>query len=175
MDCVQRENQTGTRLYTRALERRSAAGRSQWPDQPALEQPNGASALRRLWYGPQLYRGKTGAESSNSFTITTGVLRSKGANTPRQGRAVVVGAHRGFMPFDGVMAFEFVAREVGRYMRFLIHPCLIKTPFPFDFNKLGCLNVSRENADYVLQHDELLAFSLKGFRGLSATTVGSIN
>jgi len=76
-----------------------------------------------------------------------------------------VGTHRGFMPFDGVMAFEFVAREVGRYMRFLIHPCLIKTPFPFDFNKLGCLKVSRENADYVLQHDELLAFYPEGIQG----------
>jgi 1-acyl-sn-glycerol-3-phosphate acyltransferase len=88
-----------------------------------------------------------------------------GEHIPRQGRAVVVGAHRGFMPFDGVMAFEFVAREVGRYMRFLIHPCLIKTPFPFDFNKLGCLKVSRENADYVLQHDELLGFYPEGIQG----------
>ena len=88
-----------------------------------------------------------------------------GEHIPRQGRAVVVGAHRGFMPFDGVMAFEFVAREVGRYMRFLIHPCLIKIPFPFDFNKLGCLKVSRENADYVLQHDELLGFYPEGIQG----------
>jgi len=88
-----------------------------------------------------------------------------GEHIPRQGRAVVVGTHRGFMPFDGVMAFEFVAREVGRYMRFLIHPCLIKTPFPFDFNKLGCLKVCRENADYVLQHDELLAFYPEGIQG----------
>jgi 1-acyl-sn-glycerol-3-phosphate acyltransferase/nucleoside-diphosphate-sugar epimerase len=88
-----------------------------------------------------------------------------GEHIPRQGRAVVVGTHRGFMPFDGVMAFEFVAREVGRYMRFLIHPCLIKTPFPFDFNKLGCLKVCRENADYVLQRDELLAFYPEGIQG----------
>jgi 1-acyl-sn-glycerol-3-phosphate acyltransferase/nucleoside-diphosphate-sugar epimerase len=88
-----------------------------------------------------------------------------GEHIPRQGRAVMVGAHRGFMPFDGVMAFEFVAREVGRYMRFLIHPCLLKVPFPFDFNKLGCLKVSRENADYVLQHDDLLAFYPEGIQG----------
>jgi nucleoside-diphosphate-sugar epimerase/1-acyl-sn-glycerol-3-phosphate acyltransferase len=88
-----------------------------------------------------------------------------GEHIPRQGRAVVVGMHRGFMPFDGVMAFEFVAREVGRYMRFLIHPCLLKMPVPFDFNKLGCLKVCRENADYVLQHDELLAFYPEGIQG----------
>jgi nucleoside-diphosphate-sugar epimerase/1-acyl-sn-glycerol-3-phosphate acyltransferase len=88
-----------------------------------------------------------------------------GEHIPRQGRAVVVGAHRGFMPCDGVMAFEFVAREVGRYMRFLIHPCLIKMPLPFDFNKLACLKVCRENADYVLQRNELLAFYPEGIQG----------
>jgi 1-acyl-sn-glycerol-3-phosphate acyltransferase/nucleoside-diphosphate-sugar epimerase len=88
-----------------------------------------------------------------------------GEHIPRQGRAVLVGMHRGFMPFDGVMAFECVVREVGRYPRFLIHPCLIKTPFPFDFNKLGCLKVSRENADCVLQHDELLGFYPEGIQG----------
>jgi 1-acyl-sn-glycerol-3-phosphate acyltransferase/nucleoside-diphosphate-sugar epimerase len=86
-------------------------------------------------------------------------------HVPRQGRAVVVGIHRGFMPFDGVMAFHVVAREVGRYMRFLIHPGLIKTPFPLDFPKLGCLKVCRENADYVLQHDELLGFYPEGIQG----------
>jgi len=84
---------------------------------------------------------------------------------PRQGGAILVGAHRGFMPFDGVMAFQVVAKEVGRYVRFLIHPCLLKTPFPFDFPKLGCLRVSRDNADYVLQHDELLGFFPEGIEG----------
>ncbi|PON18560.1 hypothetical protein C2W62_07235 [Candidatus Entotheonella serta] len=88
-----------------------------------------------------------------------------GEHIPRQGRAVIVGMHRGFMPFDGVMAFEAVAREVQRYMRFLIHPCLIKRPIPFNFNKLACLKVSRENADYVLQHDELLGFYPEGIEG----------
>ena len=86
-------------------------------------------------------------------------------HVPRQGRAVLAGVHRGFMPFDGVMTFHVVAREVGRYMRFLIHPCLIKTPFPLNFPKLGCLKVCQENADYVLQHDELLGFYPEGIQG----------
>lgn len=93
-------------------------------------------------------------------------IEVKGAGCiPRQGRAVLVGIHRGFMPFDGVMLRHLVTQEVGRYPRFLVHPCLLKTPFPFDFAKLGCLRVSRENADYVLQRDELLGFFPEGIDG----------
>ena len=86
-------------------------------------------------------------------------------HVPRQGRAVVVGVHRGFMPFDGVMLLHLVSREAGRYMRFLIHPCLIKTPFPFDFTKLGGIKAGQENSDYVLQHDELLGYFPEGIQG----------
>ena len=84
---------------------------------------------------------------------------------PRQGRAVLAGTHRGFMPFDGMMILHLVAREVGRYVRFLIHPGLTKTPFPFNWWKLGGLNACRENADYVLQHDELLGYFPEGVQG----------
>jgi 1-acyl-sn-glycerol-3-phosphate acyltransferase len=86
-------------------------------------------------------------------------------HVPRVGRAVLTGIHRGFMPFDGVMDFHVIAREVGRYPRFLIHPTLLKIPVPFDFAKLGGIKVSRENADYVLQRDELLAIFPEGIEG----------
>jgi 1-acyl-sn-glycerol-3-phosphate acyltransferase/nucleoside-diphosphate-sugar epimerase len=86
-------------------------------------------------------------------------------HVPRVGRAVLTGMHRGFMPFDGVMAFHHIVREVGRYPRFLIHPTLLKIPVPFDFAKLGGIKVSRENADYVLQRDELLAIFPEGIEG----------
>src|SRR5262249_35084797 len=33
---------------------------------------------------------------------------------PRRGRALLVGMHRGFMPFDGVMALHTVVRNTGR-------------------------------------------------------------
>jgi 1-acyl-sn-glycerol-3-phosphate acyltransferase/nucleoside-diphosphate-sugar epimerase len=84
---------------------------------------------------------------------------------PRVGRAVLAGNHRGFMPFDGVMAFHHIVREVGRYPRVLIHPTLLKIPVPFDFAKLGGIKVSRENADYVLQRDELLIIYPEGIEG----------
>jgi len=86
-------------------------------------------------------------------------------HVPRLGRAVLAGNHRGFMPFDGVMAFHHIVREVGRYPRVLIHPTLLKMPVPFDFAKLGGIKVSRENADYVLQHDELLVIYPEGIEG----------
>ena len=86
-------------------------------------------------------------------------------HVPRVGRAVLTGIHRGFMPFDGVMAFHHIVREVGRYPRFLIHPTLLKIPVPFDFAKLGGIKVSRENADYVLQRDELLTIYPEGIEG----------
>ena len=35
-------------------------------------------------------------------------------NVPRQGRAVLTGVHRGFMPWDGVMALHLLGREGER-------------------------------------------------------------
>ena len=86
-------------------------------------------------------------------------------HVPRKGRAILAGAHRGFMPFDGVMLVHLIAKEVGRYLRTLIHPGLVKTPFPFNFEKLGGMNACRENADYALQRDELLSFFPEGIEG----------
>ncbi len=84
---------------------------------------------------------------------------------PRQGRAVLVGVHRGFMPYDGVMAVHQVAQHRGRHIRFLTHPSLIKTPFPFNFQKLGGVKASRKNADHILQRDGLLGFFPEGIQG----------
>jgi nucleoside-diphosphate-sugar epimerase/1-acyl-sn-glycerol-3-phosphate acyltransferase len=85
---------------------------------------------------------------------------------PRSGRAVLAGIHRGFMPFDGVMALHGIVQATGRFPRFLIHPTLIKFPFQFNFmTKLGGIIACQENADYVLQHDELLGVFPEGIQG----------
>jgi 1-acyl-sn-glycerol-3-phosphate acyltransferase len=85
---------------------------------------------------------------------------------PRQGRAVLVGMHRGFMPFDAVMALHLVVQASGRIPRFLIHPCLVKFPFLFNFmTKLGGMIACQENADYVLGRDEMLGIYPEGIRG----------
>ncbi|HEU4390067.1 MAG TPA: 1-acyl-sn-glycerol-3-phosphate acyltransferase [Blastocatellia bacterium] len=85
---------------------------------------------------------------------------------PRDGRAVLVGVHRGFMPWDGVMALHLLARKLNRYPRFLIHPTLVKFPFLFNFmTKLGGIIACQENADYVLQRDGMLGMFPEGIHG----------
>ena len=85
---------------------------------------------------------------------------------PREGRAVLVGVHRGLMPWDGVMALHLLAQRTGRYPRFLIHPTLIKFPFLFNFmTKLGGIVACQENADYVLERDGMLGIFPEGING----------
>lgn len=85
---------------------------------------------------------------------------------PRSGRAVLVGVHRGFMPWDAVMALHLIVRDVGRYVRFLIHPGLIKFPCLFNFHtKLGGIIACQENADFVLKHDEIVGIFPEGIKG----------
>jgi 1-acyl-sn-glycerol-3-phosphate acyltransferase len=85
---------------------------------------------------------------------------------PAHGRAVLSGPHRGFMPFDGVMLLHHAVRARGRYVRFLIHPSLMKFPFLFDFMlKLGGIPACRENADWILRHDEIAGIFPEGIHG----------
>jgi 1-acyl-sn-glycerol-3-phosphate acyltransferase/nucleoside-diphosphate-sugar epimerase len=87
-------------------------------------------------------------------------------HVPVRGRAVLVGVHRGFMPWDAVMTLHLLARELGRYPRFLIHPGLVRFPFLFNFHtKLGGVIACQENADRVLEHGEILAIYPEGIRG----------
>jgi nucleoside-diphosphate-sugar epimerase/1-acyl-sn-glycerol-3-phosphate acyltransferase len=86
---------------------------------------------------------------------------------PRTGGAVLVGMHRGFMPFDGVMTLLGVLEGTGRVPRFLIHPG-VGLRFPFLFNlmsKFGGVIACQENADRVLAVGELLGVYPEGIRG----------
>lgn len=87
-------------------------------------------------------------------------------NIPRQGRGVLVGLHRGFMPWDGVMALHRVVQKTGRYPRFLTHPGLLKFPFLAIFmTRLGGVVAWQQSADRVLQEDELLGIFPEGIQG----------
>ena len=87
-------------------------------------------------------------------------------NVPTEGRGVLVGMHRGFMPFDGVMALYALVTKRNRIPRFLIHPSLTKFPFLADFMaKLGGIMACQENGDWVLQQEELLGVFPEGIRG----------
>jgi 1-acyl-sn-glycerol-3-phosphate acyltransferase/nucleoside-diphosphate-sugar epimerase len=87
-------------------------------------------------------------------------------NVPTAGRGVLVGMHRGFMPFDGVMALHALVLRRDRIPRFLIHPSLTRFPFLCDFMaKLGGIMACQQNGEYILQHDEILAVFPEGIRG----------
>ena len=87
-------------------------------------------------------------------------------HVPRHGRGVLVGVHRGFMPFDGVMALYALVQKLDRIPRFLIHPSLTKFPFLGDFMaKLGGVMACQDNGDIVLQREELLGVFPEGIRG----------
>ena len=85
---------------------------------------------------------------------------------PRQGGAILTGVHRGFQPWDGVMAMYLLTRELARTPRFLIHPGLVKFPFLAPYMiKCGGIHASIENADWVLERGRLLAIFPEGIRG----------
>jgi 1-acyl-sn-glycerol-3-phosphate acyltransferase/nucleoside-diphosphate-sugar epimerase len=85
---------------------------------------------------------------------------------PRKGRVVLVGVHRAFMPWDGIMVIDLLLRRLGRCPRFLMHPALIKTPFVSDFmTKIGGVIACQENGDYVLERDEILGVFPDGIKG----------
>jgi len=87
-------------------------------------------------------------------------------NVPQEGRGVLTGVHRGFMPWDGVMALVAIRRSQGRVPRFLIHPCLVKPPFLANYiTKLGGLVANQENADWVLRRGGLLGMFPEGIHG----------
>ncbi len=82
---------------------------------------------------------------------------------------MLTGIHRGFMPWDGVMAVHLINRELGRIPRFLVHPTLVKFPYLTPYMiKLGGVLASQENAAWVLERDQLLAIYPEGIRGAFA-------
>jgi len=85
---------------------------------------------------------------------------------PREGAGILIGPHRGFMPFDGVMTLHVLAQNIGRFPRFLVHPGLLKFPFLSNFmTKLGGIIASQESASHVLQSGEILGLFPEGIKG----------
>ncbi|MEM8930700.1 MAG: 1-acyl-sn-glycerol-3-phosphate acyltransferase, partial [Acidobacteriota bacterium] len=91
-------------------------------------------------------------------------------HVPATGRAVLAGVHRGHQPWDGVMVLHRLAQSLGRHPRFLIHPTLVKHPFVAPYmTRCGGLHACRENGDWVLENEGLLAIFPEGIKGAFAT------
>lgn len=87
-------------------------------------------------------------------------------HVPRKGPGILVGMHRGFMPWDGVMALQQLVEKTGRIPRFLTHPGLLKFPFICNFiRKLGGVVACQESAARVLESGELLGVFPEGVQG----------
>lgn len=88
---------------------------------------------------------------------------------PREGAAVLVGMHRGFMPWDGIMIIHQLHKLIGRCPRFLMAPGLVKMPFSFNFlTKLGGVIACQDNAERMLKRGELLGVFPEGTKGAFA-------
>ena len=94
-------------------------------------------------------------------------IESRGLeHVPLQGRAILVGTHRGFMPWDAIMTLHLIVRNTGRVPRFLCHPGLLKFRVIANFiTRLGGVLACRENADRILAADELLGVLPEGVQG----------
>lgn len=87
-------------------------------------------------------------------------------NIPKQGKALYVSNHRGFMPLDAVMHLSLMFTQTGRVPRFLIIHSLLRTPFLCNFlTKLGGVVASQENATKLFNQGEIVGIFPEGIRG----------
>lgn len=87
-------------------------------------------------------------------------------NFEQTDQVILVGPHRGFMPFDGVILTQHVHHQLNRAPRFMIHPTLVKSPFISNLmRKFGGMIASRENAEDVLKTGQTLAIFPEGIAG----------
>ena len=85
---------------------------------------------------------------------------------PHEGRAILVGNHRGFIPFDAIMVLDLIQRHSGRVPRFLVHPGLLKfRPIARFVTAMGGVLADRANAARVLEADEILGVLPEGVEG----------
>jgi len=87
-------------------------------------------------------------------------------HVPEEGPAILVGVHRGFVPFDAIMLLHEMTRRLGRSPRFLVHPGLLKTPFVSRLiARLGGVPAFRANAERLLDEGAIVGVFPEGVRG----------
>ena len=95
---------------------------------------------------------------------TTGI-----EHVPAQGRCLLVANHSGTLPLDGVMLRAAVKREhaAARDVRWLTEDFI--THFPYlgsAMNRLGAVRANQENAERLLDKEQLVAVFPEGVKGI---------
>ncbi|MDX2055887.1 MAG: lysophospholipid acyltransferase family protein [Polyangiaceae bacterium] len=91
-------------------------------------------------------------------------------NIPSAGRGIIVANHSGTFPFDGLVLRTAVARAQPerRAVRWLTEDFVHYLPFAgVFFNRMGAVRACQENAERLLNQEELVAVFPEGVKGIS--------
>lgn len=84
---------------------------------------------------------------------------------PQDGKLILLGIHRGFMPIDGYMLLTYFMNRHRRIIRTPIHPSLLKNPLPFNFAALGGFPADAGNMDRIIQSEQWMLLFPEGING----------
>ncbi|MBI4507991.1 MAG: 1-acyl-sn-glycerol-3-phosphate acyltransferase [Deltaproteobacteria bacterium] len=90
-------------------------------------------------------------------------------NVPDHGRALLVSNHSGTLPYDGAMIMHAVRRgsPVHRDVRPLVEDFVFHFPYLGTFiNRIGGVRACQENAERLLNQDQLVAVFPEGIKGI---------
>ena len=91
-------------------------------------------------------------------------------HVPAEGRAILIANHAGSLPYDSAMVMHAIRRDhpARRDVRPLVEDAVFHLPWlgPL-MNRIGGVRACPENAERLLEHDELIAVFPEGVKGMS--------
>ncbi|HET9873631.1 MAG TPA: lysophospholipid acyltransferase family protein [Propionibacteriaceae bacterium] len=88
-------------------------------------------------------------------------------NIPESGAALLVCNHAGTFPLDGMVLHSVVHDELARHVRMLGADLIFATPYAHDLaRKTGVTLACQEDAERLLESEQLVAVFPEGFKGL---------
>jgi 1-acyl-sn-glycerol-3-phosphate acyltransferase len=87
---------------------------------------------------------------------------------PASGRAILVANHGGALPYDALVLIGLLQRRGGRALRPLLEDAVMTAPFLGTWmQRLGAVRASQDNAQRLLDREEIVAVFPEGLLGLS--------